>query len=283
MPFVLYYHPGYHLLFPLSRLNKEPLASKVTTKQEAGTDVATAVVHTGKLTCSEETVQDEYPEKQKAMTNATFSQATNPKQLEGRAENQLQELRAEIGQLREDLQRWKLRAKGGKVQSSTPSYSFRLSEIDGTSYSGGVIDSTSPASLLQFLRLMPEAHIRSLTDNMSVGILEAMHTVANAVTDELSGGKISAAAAAASMSRSSGIPVTVPLLQPTGTTLTQISLWQLAVGYSLRELEVRDDLQRLLTTGGRNGSDDTLQGGLPNPLGGRGPQKDGGEAAGSRK
>ena len=39
------------------------------------------------------------------------------------------------------------------------------------------------------------------------------------------------------------------LLQQSGSAMAQLCMWQLAIGYNLRELEVRDQLQRQLEEG----------------------------------
>mmetsp|Transcript_52973 Transcript_52973/g.103620 ORF Transcript_52973/g.103620 Transcript_52973/m.103620 type:complete len:292 (-) Transcript_52973:441-1316(-) len=85
------------------------------------------------------------------------------------------------------------------------------------------------SDLLQYIRSMPEAQMSALTDNISEDVLEAMKKLANAVVEGQTGPSNSGAGQA--------------ILQQTGTAMVQLCMWQLAVGYNLRELEVRNDLR----------------------------------------
>jgi len=82
--------------------------------------------------------------------------------------------------------------------------------------------------LLLYIKALPEIHMRSLTENVNEDVLDAMRRFTSAVVEGLGGLR-------------GGESIT----QQTGSAMAQLCLWQLAVGYNLRELEIREDMTRL--------------------------------------
>ena len=97
--------------------------------------------------------------------------------------------------------------------------------------------------LLLYIRTLPAQELRSLTNTMSPEVLVCMKGLVQAVLGGIGDGKIG--------------PDTVT--EQSGEAMAQLCMWQLAVGYNLRELEVREqmkkNLQNIL-------DDDTFESGL---------------------
>lgn len=129
--------------------------------------------------------------------------------------------------------------------------------------------------LLMYIRTLPPQELRELTGTMSPEVLEAMKGLVTAVLagigededgevglNDLTGGGAEADAA-----NKIG-PETVT--EQSGEALAQLCMWQLVVGFNLRELEVREEfrasMKNRLGEGGvgdiDEGSDDTGDGGL---------------------
>ncbi|KAF8821669.1 hypothetical protein IE077_001752, partial [Cardiosporidium cionae] len=83
--------------------------------------------------------------------------------------------------------------------------------------------------LLSYIKSLPEVQMRSLTENISEDVIEAMRKLTSIVVEGLGAGK-----------DFSGETIT----QQTGSVIAQLCMWQLAVGYNLRELEVREEIRR---------------------------------------
>ena len=126
-----------------------------------------------------------------------------------------------------------------------------------------------------YIRTLPPQELRELTGTMSPEVLEAMKGLVTAVLagigededgevglNDLTGGGAEADAA-----NKIG-PETVT--EQSGEALAQLCMWQLVVGFNLRELEVREEfrasMKNRLGEGGvgdiDEGSDDTGDGGL---------------------
>lgn len=84
--------------------------------------------------------------------------------------------------------------------------------------------------LLLYIRTLPAQELRSLTNTMSPEVLVCMKGLVQAVLGGIGDGKIG--------------PDTVT--EQSGEAMAQLCMWQLAVGYNLRELEVREQMKKSL-------------------------------------
>lgn len=84
--------------------------------------------------------------------------------------------------------------------------------------------------LLLYIRTLPEQELRSLTNTMSPDILVAMKGLVQAVMSGIGEGQIG--------------PDTVT--EQSGEAMAQLCMWQLAIGYNLRTLEVREEMKKSL-------------------------------------
>jgi hypothetical protein len=87
--------------------------------------------------------------------------------------------------------------------------------------------------LLLYIRTLPEQELRSLTNTMSPDVLVAMKGLVQAVLSGIGEGKVG--------------PETVT--EQSGEAMAQLCMWQLAIGYNLRTLEVREEMKKSLTGG----------------------------------
>ena len=95
--------------------------------------------------------------------------------------------------------------------------------------------------LLLYIRTMPEGELRSLTNTMSQDVLLCMKGLVNAVMAGIGDGQITANT----------------VTEQSGEAMAQLCMWQLVVGYNLRELEVREEMKRSLLNGSSpTGEDD---------------------------
>lgn len=81
--------------------------------------------------------------------------------------------------------------------------------------------------LLLYIRTLPAQELKSLTNTMSQDVLVCMKGLVQAVLAGIGDGKIG--------------PDTVT--EQSGEAMAQLCMWQLAVGYNLRELEVREEMK----------------------------------------
>lgn len=84
--------------------------------------------------------------------------------------------------------------------------------------------------LLLYIRTLPAQELRGLTNTMSPDVLVCMKGLVQAVLGGIGDGKIG--------------PETVT--EQSGEAMAQLCMWQLAVGYNLRELEVREEMKKSL-------------------------------------
>lgn len=100
--------------------------------------------------------------------------------------------------------------------------------------------------LLMYIRTLPAQELKSLTNTMSQDVLVCMKGLVQAVLAGIGDGQIG--------------PDTVT--EQSGEAMAQLCMWQLAVGYNLRELEVREEMKKNLSlilgnnTSGGGGSSD---------------------------
>lgn len=90
--------------------------------------------------------------------------------------------------------------------------------------------------LLLYIRTLPEQELRSLTNTMSPDVLVSMKGLVNAVMSGIGEGQITANT----------------VTEQSGEAMAQLCMWQLVVGYNLRELEVREEMKKTLSK--NNGS-----------------------------
>lgn len=94
--------------------------------------------------------------------------------------------------------------------------------------------------LLMYIRTMPEEELRSLTNTMSQDVLVSMKGLVNAVMAGIGEGQITANT----------------VTEQSGEAMAQLCMWQLVVGYNLRELEVREEMKRTMLNGSSPGGED---------------------------
>jgi hypothetical protein len=82
--------------------------------------------------------------------------------------------------------------------------------------------------LLLYIRTLPAQELKSLTNTMSQDVLVCMKGLVQAVLAGIGDGQIG--------------PDTVT--EQSGEAMAQLCMWQLAVGYNLRELEVREEMKK---------------------------------------
>lgn len=87
--------------------------------------------------------------------------------------------------------------------------------------------------LLRYIRTLPKQELDSLTNTMSEDVLKSMKGLVNVVMTGIGEGKIG--------------PDTIT--EQTGEAMAQLCMWQLSVGYNLRELEVREEMKQTLLSG----------------------------------
>ena len=92
-------------------------------------------------------------------------------------------------------------------------------------------EETLRKDLLTYIRTLPEQELRSLTNTMSQDVLVAMKGLVNAVMSGIGEGKVG--------------PDTVT--EQSGEAMAQLCMWQLAIGYNLRTLEVREEMKKSLS------------------------------------
>lgn len=90
--------------------------------------------------------------------------------------------------------------------------------------------------LLLYIRTLPEQELRGLTNTMSSDVLVAMKGLVNAVL--------------AGIGEEAQEPITPQTItEQSGEAMAQLCMWQLAIGYNLRTLEVREEMKKSLSEG----------------------------------
>ncbi|KAL7471661.1 hypothetical protein ACHAXS_011959 [Conticribra weissflogii] len=158
----------------------------------------------------------------------TTSASSSGLEIEVDAEAYMSELRNEVSNLREELASTK-QAKEEEIRKD----------------------------LLLYIRTLPARELKELTGTMSPEVLDAMKGLVTAVLagigndDEERGGKGAPAMGLEGMSATVIGPKTVT--EQSGEALAQLCMWQLVVGYNLRELEVREEFRASLKALGSGG------------------------------
>lgn len=94
--------------------------------------------------------------------------------------------------------------------------------------------------LLQYIRTLPKQELQSLTGDMSGDVLEAMKGLVKVVMNGIAGNEGNSEGDEATKIG----PDTVT--EQSGEAMAQLCMWQLVVGYNLRELEVREEMKNKL-------------------------------------
>jgi Protein of unknown function (DUF760) len=84
--------------------------------------------------------------------------------------------------------------------------------------------------LLTYIRTLPPSELQGLTSTMSTDVIVAMKALVNAVMAGIGDGLIG--------------PNTVT--EQSAESMAQLCMWQLAIGYNLRSLEVREQMKKSL-------------------------------------
>ena len=176
----------------------------------------------GDPTTTTTTAEDSSSEEASNNKTTTVSNLKTPLEVQVDAETYMIELRREVARLREELEEKKLE-KEEEIRKD----------------------------LLLYIRTLPPRELKELTSTMSPEVLDAMKGLVTAVLagigdeddDEVMGIG----------------PNTVT--EQSGESLAELCMWQLVVGFNLRELEVREgfksSLKGLLGEGGEEESDAT--------------------------
>jgi hypothetical protein len=102
--------------------------------------------------------------------------------------------------------------------------------------------------LLLYIRTLPEQQLRSLTNTISPDVLVAMKGLVNVVMAGISDTNNNNNGAQQVQQQqqvpSPGTAETV--MEQSGEAMAQLCIWQLVVGYNLRELEVREEIRNSL-------------------------------------
>ena len=88
----------------------------------------------------------------------------------------------------------------------------------------------SQKDLLAYIRALPEQQMASMTSEITDDILDGMKKLVYSIMKGMGTSNVEANT----------------LLQQSGSAMAQLCMWQLVIGYNLRELEVRDQLQKQL-------------------------------------
>ena len=94
-------------------------------------------------------------------------------------------------------------------------------------------DESVRKDLLLYIRTLPKQELNTLTNTMSDDVLGAMKGLVNVVMGGIGEGQID---------RNT-------VTEQSGEAMAQLCMWQLVVGYNLRELEVREEMKNTLTSG----------------------------------
>ena len=95
--------------------------------------------------------------------------------------------------------------------------------------------------LLAYIRTLPQQELRELTGTMSPEVLEAMKGLVTAVLAGIGGNAEDAENELEELTGEKIGPNTVT--EQSGEALAQLCMWQLVVGFNLRELEVREEFR----------------------------------------
>ena len=90
--------------------------------------------------------------------------------------------------------------------------------------------------LLAYIRTLPNQQLQSLTNTISEDVMTAMRGLVNVVMQGIGDGKIQ--------------PDTVT--EQSSEAMAQLCMWQLVIGYNLRELEVREEMKQNLLSYGKD-------------------------------
>ena len=179
----------------------------------------------------EDDTEEDTGESESKVEKETSSSSSPGLEVEVDAQTYMSELRGEVARLREELDATK-QAKEEDIRKD----------------------------LLMYIRTLPEQELRELTGTMSPEVLEAMKGLVTAVLagigEDEEGGEgtsLDDIAAGAAVR-----PNTVT--EQSGEALAQLCMWQLVVGFNLRELEVREEfrssMKNMLGEGGVDTSND---------------------------
>lgn len=138
------------------------------------------------------------------------SPSTFGMEVEVDAEAYMAELRGEVSRLREELDATK-QAKEEEIRKD----------------------------LLAYIRTLPKQELSQLTGTMSPEVLEAMKGLVTAVLAGIGGNELEELAGLDDGSKIGPNTVT----EQSGEALAQLCMWQLVVGFNLRELEVREEFR----------------------------------------
>ncbi len=131
-------------------------------------------------------------------------------EVEVDAEAYMAELRGEVSRLREELDATK-QAKEEEIRKD----------------------------LLAYIRTLPKQELSQLTGTMSPEVLEAMKGLVTAVLAGIGGNELEELAGIEDGNKIGPNTVT----EQSGEALAQLCMWQLVVGFNLRELEVREEFR----------------------------------------
>ena len=160
-----------------------------------------------------------------AITQDTETAVSSPGfEVEVDAQSYMSELRTQVSRLREELDASK-QAREEEIRKD----------------------------LLLYIRTLPEKELKELTGTMSPEVLEAMKGLVTAVLAGISDDG-DAGTSVPGVSGNKIMPDTVT--EQSGEALAQLCMWQLVVGFNLRELEVREEFRASMKSLGEGKSED---------------------------
>lgn len=190
-------------------------------------------VQYGTAAASMSDANEDTKEGEKSSDERQASSVTSPGlEVEVDAQAYMSELRGEVSRLRDELDATK-QAKEEQMRKD----------------------------LLMYIRTLPQQELQQLTGTMSPEVLEAMKGLVTAVLAGIGEDEEEAMLGSAPTEGNANKIGPETVTEQSGEALAQLCMWQLVVGFNLRELEVREGLRASMTNmlgegGGENSADD---------------------------
>ena len=102
---------------------------------------------------------------------------------------------------------------------------------------------TPPPPRRMYIRTLPKQELQQLTGTLSPEVLDAMKGLVQAVLAGIGGDGEEDGDDGATGGADGGVILPSTVTEQSGEALAQLCMWQLVVGFNLRELEVRDGLR----------------------------------------
>lgn len=186
--------------------------------------------------------------------DSTFSP---PSEVEVDAQAYTSELRNQVSKLRAALSQARKQNKQNKKKKDEEGIETDDDDDDDNDEEFNQTNEEIQKDLLTYIRTLPKQELSSLTSSMSEDVLIAMKGLVNVVMNGIVGEVDEMDADAdednddvSATGRTRIGPDTVT--EQSGEAMAQLCMWQLVVGYNLREMEVREEMKNQLTAGSDN-------------------------------